>query len=119
MAWGGLLSPFCGVLPVTVGALFPFPDVMTGAEHAPGGFAFSLSTPPLSAGEITTALLLPLFIRCARMHFGRKMRNAHCHHRLAGQKWVPVAVRLFFGNKSMQPTMQEHCLDQTIVGYFY
>lgn len=30
MACGGLLSPFCGVLPITVGASLSFPEVMAG-----------------------------------------------------------------------------------------
>jgi len=38
---GGLLSPFCGALPVTVGALFPLPEVMARGEPTPA-FTFTL-----------------------------------------------------------------------------
>lgn len=34
MACGGLFSPFCGVLPVTVGASLSFPEVMVGDEFS-------------------------------------------------------------------------------------
>lgn len=45
MAWGGLFSPFCGVLPVTVGASFSFPEVMAGGG-VPGAALGLLVVPP-------------------------------------------------------------------------
>lgn len=45
MAWGGLFSPFCGVLPVTVGASLSFPEVMSGGG-VPGAALGLLVEPP-------------------------------------------------------------------------
>lgn len=53
MAWGGLFSPLCGVLPVTVGASLSFPEVMAGGG-VPGAALGLLVEPPPADQEMNT-----------------------------------------------------------------
>lgn len=46
MAWGGLFSPFCGVLPVTVGASLSFPEVMAGGGVPGAALVLLVEAPP-------------------------------------------------------------------------
>lgn len=46
MAWGGLFSPFCGVLPVTVGASLSFPEVMAGGGVSGAALGLLVEPPP-------------------------------------------------------------------------
>lgn len=52
MAWGGLFSPFCGVLPVTVGDSLSFPEVMAGGG-VPGA-ALGLLVEPAPDQQMNT-----------------------------------------------------------------
>lgn len=47
MAWGGLFSPFCGALPVTVGASLSFPEVMAGGGVPGAAICFLVEPPPV------------------------------------------------------------------------
>lgn len=46
MAWGGLFSPFCGVLPVTVGTSLSFPEVMAGGGVPTAALGLFAVPPP-------------------------------------------------------------------------
>lgn len=46
MACGGLFSPFCGVLPVTVGASLVFPEVMAGGGVSGEALGLLVGAPP-------------------------------------------------------------------------
>ena len=46
MAWGGLLSPLCGALPVTVGASLSFPEVMAGGGVPGAALCLFTESPP-------------------------------------------------------------------------
>lgn len=47
MAWGGLVSPFCGTLPVTVGASLSFPEVMAGGGVPGAAICLLAEAPPV------------------------------------------------------------------------
>lgn len=66
MAWGGLFSPFCGVLPVMVGASLSFPEVMAGGG-VPGGALNFLAEPPPDKQMITNML----YESCLLQNIGR------------------------------------------------
>lgn len=46
MACGGLISPFCGVLPVTAGASLSFPEVMAGGGLSGEAMGFLVGASP-------------------------------------------------------------------------
>lgn len=68
MAWGGLFSPFCGVLPVTVGASLSFPEVM--ARGGVAGAALGLLVELPADGERTAAASSHYWGAC-RLRAGR------------------------------------------------